>query len=162
MPLLGEYGLPVSDRESHRLLKVILAALLQIREELRPPPVPAALELVATLPNGTVLKGNKIMAVINDIQSVPLSLVKFVPDPTAGGKTIEAPVTGPVVWTNGDATVITLTPSADTFTAVAAAVGPDGTSTITAVADGLTATIDITVVDSEVASLTIVAGTPTP
>lgn len=102
------------------------------------------------------------MGVINDVQSVPLSLVKFVPDSTAGGKTIEVLVTGPVVWVNSDPTVIELTISTDTFSAVAKAVGPNGTATITATADGLTAADDITVVDSESPSLTIVEGTPTP
>jgi hypothetical protein len=165
---------PVSDRDAHVLLTSILRVLnrvdqtllrvdqtlLLIKEELAPPPEPASLEMVAQLPNGTVVQGENIMGVINDVQSIPLSLVKFVPDSTAGGKTIEVPVTGPVVWLNSDPTVIELTVS--TFSAVAKAVGPNGTATITATADGLTSTDDITVVDSEVASLTIVEGTPTP
>ena len=101
------------------------------------------------------------MAVINDVQSVPLSLVELQPDTTRGGATVEVPVSGPVAWSSSDPAVVTLD-TTDGSTNVAHAVGPDGTSTITAEADGLTATLEITVVDSEVASLTIVAGTPTP
>jgi len=166
----------VSDHDSHTLLTSILRVLnridqtllrseqvlIRISEEVEPPPTPAALEMIAKLPNGTTVQGENIMGVINDVQSVPLSLVKFVPDSTAGGKTIEVLVTGPVVWVNSDPTVIELTISTDTFSAVAKAVGPNGTATITATADGLTAADDITVVDSESPSLTIVEGTPTP
>jgi hypothetical protein len=166
----------VSDHDSHTLLTSILRALnridqtllrseqvlIAIQKELEQTDTSTTLEMIAKLPNGTIQQGENIMAVINDVQSVPLSLVKNVPDPTAGGKTVPAPVVGPVVWSSSDLTIVTVTPSADTLTAVAKAVGPNGTATVTAVADGLTATLDITVVDSEVASLTIVAGTPTP
>jgi hypothetical protein len=142
-----------------QLLSAILAVLRDIREELNPKE-PTALLMVARLPNGTILKGSKLATILTDVQSVNLSLVETVPDSTAGGKVTEVPVTGPVVWESSDPAVLTVTPSADTFSAVASAVGPNGAATVKATADGLIATLDVSVVDSEVASLTIHAGTP--
>lgn len=144
-----------------RLLGQILAVLIQIRDNTRPV-LSSALNMVVHFKDGTTKVGNKMAIVFNDAESVTLSLQEMKPDPAASGKTSEVPVVGPVVWSTSDAKVVSITPSSDTFSAVAAAVGPNGIATVTAVADSLTATLDITVVDSEVASLTIVPGTPFP
>jgi hypothetical protein len=147
---------------TNALLTQILDVLREIRDVVVPPDEQSTLLLVVTLPNGQVLKGNHMAIVITDIQSVPLSLVKMIPDPTQGGHTVEAPLTGPVVWSSSAPQFLSVTPSADTFTAVAAATGQNGVWTINAAADGLSADLEVTVVDSEVASLTIIPGTPTP
>jgi hypothetical protein len=142
-----------------------LIVLTEIRNLLTPaPPVPtpAVLEMVIQL-NGTTVKGNKIAIIIKNNQSVPITLVELQPDPTQAGQTVETPVVGPAVFSSSDPAVATVTADAvDPNVAVVAAVGPNGVATITATADGLTATLEVTVVDSEVASLTIVPGTPTP
>jgi hypothetical protein len=136
----------------------IVALLREIVEEVAPPAVPVGLQIVAKLPNGTTSQGDQMPITITDVQSVPLSLVEFKPDPNAGGKTVETPVTS-ATWDTSNPAVVTLD-SQTGVTNTARAVGPDGVATVTATADGFTATIEITVVDSEVGSLTIVPGTP--
>jgi hypothetical protein len=153
---------PAPLKTVEHLLTEILGVTRGILRAVRIPVTPAVLNMIATLPNGAVVEGNHVNAVINDVQSVPITLTENKPDPTAGGKTVAVPVVGPVVWASSDPAVVSITPATDTLSAVAAAVGPNGTATISAVADGFTGTLDVTVVDSEVGSLTLVPGTPTP
>ena len=79
----------------------------------------------------------------------------------AAGNPATAP-TGGLTWSGSDGgTVLTLTPSADTLTCEAIAVGPLGTSAVT-VTDGTLSSpaFDIDVVATAAVALSITAGTP--
>ena len=65
---------------------------------------------------------------------------------------VEAPL-APPLWVSGDETLLTLAVAPDGMTAIATLSGVAGKTSITAIADGVTATLDI-----EIAALPIVSG----
>jgi len=128
--------------------------LVEIRDELL---VQSNAVLKVTLPNGGVLEGDHVMAQISDVQTVGL---KFV-EQDGKGNPVGAPAS--VSFSSSNPLVVSVsqvTPGGPD--AVATAVGPLGTATVTASGDGLTAVVDITVVASAATSATIEVGTPTP
>lgn len=137
-------------------LREAVALLTEIRDELKPPEVGAQLEV--TLPDGTVLKGEHVMATITDIQSVPLTFVEV---DAKGNPTGVTP--GPVTFVSSDPTIVSVTQATPgAADAVAAAVGPLGSAVITATGDGFSATDTVTVTPSAATAAQIVEGTPTP
>ena len=91
---------------------------------------------------------------INDLQSdiLTATLTDGVPSPVLGQT---------IVWTSSDTAgaVISVTPSADTYSATITAVGV-GSATVTASVAGLTASFDYVVATSAPTTLTLTAGTP--
>jgi hypothetical protein len=101
------------------------------------------------------------MTIINDSQKVNLTLQPL----TANGK--PATVAGVPLWSTSNPAAVSLVVAADGLSAYALSVSL-GTSTITAVANAdlsggtreISASIDVQVVPTEAASLTISAGAP--
>jgi hypothetical protein len=101
-------------------------------------------------------KGETVMALtLNTIQSAPITLEEV---DAKGGKVA---VVGPVVWSVSDPAVFTIEPAADGLSAVVTAVAV-GAGVVTAVADGLTGTLDVSVVAAPGVALNLIPGTPTP
>ena len=71
-----------------------------------------------------------------------------------------ATVDGVPSWSSSDTSVLTLTPSADGLSAVAAATGKLGTSTISVTLGSISGTLQVDVHSGAAVSVTISAGTP--
>ena len=138
------------------LLAEILEVLREILKAVSLSVVPAVLEVVVTLPNGTTVKGNHVSATFTDIQSLPLTLAET----DAKGNPV-TPV-GPASFNSSNSGVASVTPNPDNVSAVVTPGTALGTATITVSCDGLSASLDVTVVASAPTTLTIVPGTPTP
>ncbi len=125
-------------------------------------PGPAVRFIFSAILDGEYLYGVTKMN-ITDTQDVPLSITPV------DKKGNPAQLDGPPVWSSSNSEVVTVVASADGLSAVASAVGPLGTATVSVKADGdlgagvntISGTLDITVVGSGAVTLTIKAGTPT-
>ena len=96
---------------------------------------------------------------MTDLQSVTISVG------ATDSKGNPATVTGPMVWAVDAPATVSITPAADGMSAVAAAVGPDGTGNVTVTDSGdggLTGTLAVQVVSSAATALTLTAAAPTP
>lgn len=100
--------------------------------------------------------------VLKDTEKVTLSIAPL------DAKGNAASVDGAPVWASSNEAVLTVTASADGFSAVAVAVGPLGTAQVSVQVDAdlgegvkpLAATLDIDVLAGEAVALSIAAGTP--
>jgi hypothetical protein len=100
---------------------------------------------------------------MTDTQQVTLSIQPV------DGKGNLAPVDGVPTWLSSNTEVVTVTPAADGMSAIAAAVGPLGTATVSVKADAdlgagvspITSSVDITVTGGTASTLKITEGTPT-
>lgn len=110
-------------------------------------------------------KGVKAMAdtsIIKDTQKVSLELK------ITDAKGNPAKVDGVPEWSSTDSTIVTITPSTDGMTGVAAAVGPLGTASINVLADAdlgqgvktIQGTLDIEVIAGDAVTIQLVPGTP--
>jgi len=102
---------------------------------------------------------------LTDIQSVNATVVA---EDAAGNP---APLAAPPVWSVSDATMVTLTPSADGMSCNIKAAGPLGTAQVVVTGDGVlpdgtadpntfTGTVDVTVVASEANQFAVSLDTP--
>lgn len=125
-------------------------------------PGPAVRLIFTAYLDGETLYGVTKMN-ITDTQEVALSITPV------DKKGNPAQLDGPPVWASSNTEVVTVTAAADGLSAVATAVGPLGTATISVKADGdlgagvntISGTLDITVVGSGAVTLKIVAGAVT-
>lgn len=125
-------------------------------------PGPAVRLIFTADVEGTITTGVTKMN-LQDSQVVTLSIQP------ADKKGNPAPVDGVPVWLSSNTELITVVASADGLSAVATAVGPLGTATVSVTADAdlgagtteLAGTLDITVISGAASTIKITAGTPT-
>ncbi len=100
------------------------------------------------------------MGQMTDIQSRPVTLTYE----DAAHNPTTAPVGAPVpVWQSSDPTIVTATPAPDGLSAVLAAVGPEGSATISWDGGGtFTGSLVETIIGSAAVGLGAVEGAPTP
>jgi hypothetical protein len=102
-------------------------------------------------------QGEIIMALaMNTIQSVNVAVEEL---DAKGRKVVPA---GAISWASSDETVLTVTPSADTFSADVVAVGAVGKATITATDGVLVGSLEVDVTAAPAVVLNLIPGIPTP
>jgi lysophospholipase L1-like esterase len=150
-------------RDVRHLLHDVVLGLHEVLEALRP--APAALTFTRALYDDGSVERNPMSVSMSDTQKVTLTLGTN----DAKGQPTPLPVFDtPPAWLSSDPKTVTVTPAADGLTAVATAVGPLGTATVTATASVggnalAPAAIDVAVVTGGPAvALTVTAGTPEP
>jgi hypothetical protein len=138
----------------------IKAIVQQIQDEISPGP---AVRIIFTADlEGQITIGVTQMT-MTDSQQVGLTIQPV------DKKGNPAPVDGVPAWASSNTEVVTVTPAADGMSAVASAVGPLGTATVSVKADAdlgsgvteIAGTLDITITAGAAATVTITAGTPT-
>jgi hypothetical protein len=101
-----------------------------------------------------IVKGDLKSMFIRDDEQVGLSIQ---PVDKAGNP---AEVSGSPSWSSSDPTILTVVPSADGLSAVAAAVGKLGKATVSVTLGSISGTLDVEVHSDAAVSVTITAGTP--
>jgi hypothetical protein len=166
------------DHNDRRILAELLATLRdilnslrgavhelhEIAGELKPLP-PVALTFTRAVYSDGAVERNPMAVSMSDTQSVVLALGT---NDAKGNPTPLPTFDSPPVYVSSNPAIVTVTPAADGLTAVAAAVGPVGSSTVsvTGSVGGVAlaaAAIDVTITGvGPAVALTLTAGTPTP
>jgi hypothetical protein len=157
---LIETDIRVSQARTEATLQLMQGQLVQILDQLLPGP---AVGFIFTADLEGQLSVGVTQMNITDSQQVSLSIQPV------DKKGNAAAVDGAPQWASSNTEVVTVTPSADGLSAIAAAVGPLGTATVSVTADadlgaGVTSiagTLDVTVTAGQAATVSITAGTPT-
>lgn len=150
-----------------RLLQTIAANLAEIRRKVDRildllEPGPAVRIVITANLEGQITVGASHMN-MTDSQQVSLTISPV------DRKGNPAPVDGIPAWASSNTEVVTVAPAPDGMSAVASAVGPLGTATVSVTADAdlgagvteIAGSLDITITAGSASTVTITAGTPT-